>query len=194
MLFRSVRDGGAANELPAPDARNVYTYIGANPGTPAPLTTTARAVVDANTAITDAMLQLASPTPSDPTRANLIEWMRGRDVRDQYPVGPPVGNGDRTERRRAMGDPIHAQPAVVIYGGTTASANINDAVAYVPTNDGYLHAVNAASGVELWSFIPQEFLPLQYDLFMNNVGPSKSYALDGEIQVLKLYGDRKSVV
>ena len=26
-----VRDGGAAHELPAPDVRNVYTYIGANP-------------------------------------------------------------------------------------------------------------------------------------------------------------------
>ncbi len=57
-----VRDGGAANELPAPDARNVYTYIGANPGSPASLTATTSAVVDANTAITDAMLQLASPT------------------------------------------------------------------------------------------------------------------------------------
>lgn len=180
-----VRDGGAANELPDPDRRNVYTYIGANPGTPAALTATARAVVDANTAITDAMLQLASPTPSDPTRANLIEWIRGRDVRDQYPVGPPIGNDDRTERRRAMGDPIHAQPAIVIYGGTTASRDIDDAVAYVPTNDGFLHAVDVENGQELWSFIPQEFLGLQYDLFMNNVGPSKSYALDGEIQVLK---------
>ena len=180
-----VRDGGAANELPAPDARNVYTYIGVNPGTPAALTTTARAVVDANTAITDAMLQIATPQPGDPTRADLIAWVRGTDVRDQYPVGPPVGNGNLTEQRRAMGDPIHAQPAIVIYGGTVASPNIDDAAAYLPTNDGYLHAVDVRTGAELWSFIPQEFIPLQYDLITNNVGPSKSYALDGEIRVLK---------
>ena len=180
-----VRDGGAAHELPAPDTRNVYTYIGANPSTPASLTADASEFVDANTAITDAMLQIATPTPSDPTRAEMIDWIRGKDVRDQYPVGPPMGNGDRTERRRAMGDPIHAQPAIVIYGGTVATPNINDAVAYVPTNDGYLHAIDTASGQELWAFIPQEFIALQYDLITNNVSSGKSYALDGEIQVLK---------
>ena len=96
-----------------------------------------------------------------------------------------MGNTDKTEQRRAMGDPIHAQPAIVIYGGTVASPNLDDAVAYLPTNDGYLHAMDTVNGEELWSFIPQEFLPLQYDLFMNNVGSSKSYALDGEIRVLK---------
>jgi type IV pilus assembly protein PilY1 len=73
----------------------------------------------------------------------------------------------------------------VIYGGTVASPSIDDAVAYVPTNDGFLHAIDTANGQELWSFIPQEFIPLQYDLMLNNVGSGKSYALDGEIQVLK---------
>jgi type IV pilus assembly protein PilY1 len=181
-----VRDGGAANELPNPDVRNVYTYIGANPGTPASLTATTSAFIDTGGApITDAMLQLAAPQPSDPTRADLIAWIRGQDVRDQYPVGPPVGNTIFTEQRRSMGDPIHAQPAIVIYGGTVATPNIDDAAAFVPTNDGYLHSIDVRTGQELWSFIPQEFIPLQYDLFTNNVGPSKSYALDGEIRVLK---------
>jgi type IV pilus assembly protein PilY1 len=180
-----VRDGGAAHELPEADVRNVYTYIGANPTTPALLTADASEVVDGNTLITDAMLQIATPAPDDPTRASIIDWIRGKDVRDQYPIGPPVGNGDRTERRRAMGDPIHAQPAIVIYGGTVTTPNINDAVAYVPTNDGFLHAVDTATGQERWAFIPQEFIPLQYDLMLNNVGSGKSYALDGEIQVLK---------
>lgn len=189
-----VRDGGAAHELPAPDVRNVYTYIGANPGTPAGLTADVSEFVDANTAITDAMLGLAAPAASDPTRAQLIDWIRGKDVRDQYPIGPPVGNGDSTERRRAMGDPIHAQPAIVIYGGTVASPNIDDAVAYVPTNDGYLHAVDAATGAELWAFIPQEFIGVQYDLMMNNVGAGKGYALDAEIQVLKFDVNNDGIV
>ena len=181
-----VRDGGAANELPAPDARNVYTYIGANPGNPASLTVDASEVVDGNTAITDAMLQLATPTPSDPTRANLIEWIRGRDVRDQYPVGPPIGNGDRTERRRSMGDPIHAQPAIVIYGGTVATPNIDDAVAYVPTNDGYLHAIDTRRAARSCGrSFRRNSCRLQYDLFDEQRRPRKSYALDGEIQVLK---------
>ena len=184
-----VREGGAANELPEPGPRNVYTYIGTNPASgSALLTVAASAVVTGNAAITDTMLQIAAPAPSDPTRDDLFAWIRGQDIRDQWPVTtipPKVGDGNTTERRRAMGDPIHAQPAIVIYGGTTATPNIDDAVAYVPTNDGYVHAIRVTDGVELWSFIPQEFIGLQYDLFVNNVGSSKSYALDGEIRVLK---------
>ena len=189
-----VRDGGAAHQLPAPDVRNVYTYIGANPTTPTALTADDSEFVDANTLITDTMLQIATPTVNDPTRAQLIDWIRGKDVRDQYPVGPPVGNGDRVERRRAMGDPIHAQPAVVIYGGVVGTPDIDDAVAYVPTNDGYLHAVDASTGAELWAFVPQEFIPLQYDLMMNNTTNGKSYALDGEIQVLKFDVNNDGIV
>jgi type IV pilus assembly protein PilY1 len=185
-----VRDGGAANELPEPGPRNVYTYIGANPAASSPvlLTLPASAVVTGNAAITDALLQISAPAPSDPSRDDLFAWIRGQDIRDQWPVTdvpPKVGDGNKLERRRAMGDPIHAQPAVVIYGGTVASPSLDDAVAYVPTNDGYVHAIRTTDGVELWSFIPQEFIPLQYDLFTNNVGSTKSYALDGEIRVLK---------
>jgi type IV pilus assembly protein PilY1 len=180
----AVREGGAANELPAPGTRNVYTYIGANPGsTPALLTAAASAFVDDNNLITDAMLGLAAPTANDPTPANLIAWIRGADVLDQYPLDDP--NGIRTEQRRDMGDPIHAQPAIVIYGGTVATPNLDDAAAFVPTNDGYLHAVDTVTGDELWTFIPQEFIRLQYDLFTNNLDDGKSYALDGEIRVLK---------
>lgn len=181
-----VRDGGAAHELPAPDSRNVYTYIGANPSASALLTLADHAVVDSNTAITDTMLQLATPGPNDPTRANLIAWIRGTDVRDEYPIGVTTnGNDNRTEQRRDMGDPIHGQPAIVIYGGTVATPNLDDAAVYVPTNDGYLHAVDVVTGAELWSFIPEEFIPLQYDLYTNDIPTSKNYAMDGEIRVLK---------
>ncbi len=178
-----VRDGGAANELPDPDARNVYTYIGTNPDSPALLTADASEFVDDNAAITDAMLGLAAPTATDPTPEQLVDWIRGADVRDFYPTAQ--GNDDTTERRRAMGDPIHAQPAIVIYGGTEASPDIDDAAAFVPTNDGYLHAFDVETGEELWSFIPQEFIRMQYDLFWNTAEDTKSYALDGEIRVLK---------
>ena len=40
----------------------------------------------------------------------------------------------------------------------TTTARLNDAVVYVATNDGYLHAIDVDSGDELWSFIPQELL------------------------------------
>ena len=79
-----------------------------------------------------------------------------------------VGAADATQRTAVldfvrardaarMGDPMHSVPQVVTYGGT-AAAPID--VAFVATNDGFLHAINAAdaSGAELWSFVPQELL------------------------------------
>ncbi len=178
-----VRAGGAANEFPLPAARNVYTFIGANPGSPANLTGSASAVADANTALTDAMLGIGAS--GDPTRADLINWIRGQDVQDEFPWSPDIGNGDTSERRRAMGDPIHAQPAIVIYGGSVATPDIDDAAAFVPTNDGFLHAIDTETGQELWSFIPQEFLAEQKNLYLNVTPASKNYLLDGEIRVLK---------
>ncbi|MCK4705385.1 MAG: pilus assembly protein PilY, partial [Gammaproteobacteria bacterium] len=78
------------------------------------------------------------------------------------------------------GDPLHAEPGLVQYGmlgdGTTA-----DLVAYVATNDGYLHAFNTSTGVEYFSFIPQEILPkLQY-VFDDTGATGKAYGLDGNV-------------
>jgi type IV pilus assembly protein PilY1 len=167
--------GGAAAQLPDPANRNLYTWLGANPGTPTAITGTGNRVNAANDAI-DASLGLGAA--GDPSADDLINWARGVDVRNE--------DGDATTNvRRVMGDPIHSPPAIVIYGGTTASPNINDAVVYVATNDGYLHAINPSTGAELWAFIPQEFLPGLKGLFFNNPAASKQYKLDGEIQILR---------
>lgn len=180
-----VRDGGAANHLPEPAGRSVYTFIGANPTSPETLSgNSAHAVTDANTTLTDAMLNLTGAT-GDPSRTDLMNWARGQDVLDEYPWGNPGPNGVTTERRFAMGDPIHAQPALVIYGGTTTSPDIDDATAFITTNDGYLHAISAATGIEQWAFIPQELLGELKDLYLNSPTTGKNYLLDGEIKVLK---------
>jgi type IV pilus assembly protein PilY1 len=173
----NVGKGGAASKIPAPSgasSRTVYTYLGANkPGSASSLDT----FDTSNTALTDAVFGLG--TSGDPTASDLIDWARGEDVRDLDPV-----NGNNTETRHVMGDPIHAQPTVVIYGGTTTTPNVNDAVIYLPTNDGYLHAVDATSGQELWAYIPKEVLPQLKGLYQNQT-TAKQYALDGELRVLK---------
>lgn len=181
-----VRAGGAAAKLPPLAERKVYTYLGANPGAPVTLSgSVSHEVSTSNTALDHAVLNLNSaPDSGDPSIENLIAWARGQDVLDEFPWDPRP-NGDRTERRFAMGDPIHTQPALVIYGGTVASPSLDDAVAFVPTNDGYLHAVDASTGVELWSFIPKDFLPNLKELYLNNATGAKSYTLDGEIRMLK---------
>ncbi len=173
----NVKDGGAASQLPTSANRKLYTYLGANPGSPVTLSGSASySFSTSNTAITDSLLLLGSS--GDPSRTDLINWARGDDLRDE--------DGDSsTTTRHSMGDPIHSPPAVVIYGGTPSSPNVNDGVLYVTTNDGYLHAFDPNDGSELWAFIPQEFLGNLKNLYFDDPVPSKGYTLDGEIRVLK---------
>jgi len=52
---------------------------------------------------------------------------------------------------------------------------------YVATNDGYLHAVDSASGVEQWAFVPKELLPRLKQLLANPAVSNRTYGLDGRI-------------
>lgn len=172
-----VADGGAAHKIPAPGDRKLLTYMGPNkPSSPVTLSGTNHQIATTNTSLTDTVLQLGA---GDPTRENLIAWARGLDIKDE--------NGDtlNTDTRAVMGDPIHSPPAVVIYGGDPDNKDLNDAVVYLTTNDGYLHAVDADTGVELWAFVPQEFLGHLRELYADTPVNAKQYTLDGEIRVLK---------
>src|SRR2546429_627414 len=84
-----------------------------------------------------------------------------------------------------MGDPLHSQPAAVIYGGTPSSPNLNDAAIFAATNDGYLHAFDVTNGQELWAFIPQELLGDLNSTYSNSPTSPKHYELDGSIRILK---------
>lgn len=174
----NVPAGGAAHVIPHWDpnttpSRNVYTYP--YPGSPAsPVTLTG-----ANYQFTAANPVINPATPGGPlgqttvaAQGALINYIRGEVL---------ATGGDRF----AMGDPLHSQPAIVIYGGSTSSPNVNDAVVFVNENDGMLHAFNVATGTELWSFIPYEVLPLLQNVRANPLEATKQYALDGSITVLK---------
>lgn len=180
---KEVTLGGASSRLPdytvGVGGRKIYTYLGAN----AALHNAANSVEPGNLALTDTMLDIGGP--SDPERDNLFAFVRGQDVTDTD------RDGDTTERRMRMGDPMHAKPALVIYGGTEASP---EGVVYVPTNDGYLHAIDSQTGVELWSFIPPEMLPRLKRLYEDPVTPNREYGLDGDVTVLKYDIDGDGVV
>ncbi len=177
-----VTAGGAANQIPDwnpanAGARKLYTYIATNsPANPVDLTSgSSYAVITTNALITNAILGVATATAHD----NTINYARGEDLKDEN------GNTIKTDPRHAMGDPLHSQPAVVIYGGTTASPNINDAAIFAATNDGYLHAVDVTNGHELWAFIPQELLGDLNAMYTNSPTSPKHYELDGSIRILK---------
>ncbi|MDH5484992.1 MAG: PilC/PilY family type IV pilus protein, partial [Gammaproteobacteria bacterium] len=163
--------GGAAGKLftgaTLATSRKVYTNLVSNV-----LTATGNRIEDTNVNLTDAIMGV---TGVDKT--NLINWARGVDVTDDD------GDGDSTDARRIMGDPLHAQPALVEYAdGETTDPYI---VAYAATNDGYLHAFDTRSSVttagkEKFAFIPKELLSDLNTIFVNTNG-NKHYGLDGTV-------------
>src|SRR5690606_15337583 len=173
----SVRRGGAASQIPAPGARKVYTYIGANPASSELLTGSDHAFTTDNALITDELL--GTNGADDPLREKLINWARGQDVNDED------GDGQTDEDRLVMGNPMHSQPGVVTYGGTPDAQDLNDAVVFSTTNNGHLHATDASTGEELWTFLPQEMLARLLPLYENESSATRNYGLDGDIRVLK---------
>ena len=162
----NVEVGGAANLIPAPVSRLVYTYLGT-----AALTAAGNRVAKTNSAIDDALL--GTGTPGDPTRDQVIDFITGLDTSDTNQ------NNITNEPRYQMGDPLHSQPVSVIYGPTLA-----DGVLFFATNDGYLHAIDITTGIEKWSFVPPEFLRNQLALYNDDSSVNKLYGIDGDLRVV----------
>jgi len=163
---REVELGGAMQQLPDALVRNLYTDINGNDLTAATnniSSSNAASFADADFGLTGA----AGEPPID----ELIRWARGEDTQDE-------DNNPATLLRKVMGDPLHAQPAAIVYGGTAAAPEI---VVYSSTNDGYLHAIDGNTGVELWSYIPEETLLHLTDLYFDSQASFKHYGLDGSI-------------
>jgi len=163
-----VEKGGAASKLTLP--RTIYTYTGATAPNNASLSNTTNALHEDNTAITKTMLGNASMT--DAYRTSLLQWTRGVDVHDDD------ADLDYTDIRRRMGDPLHAEPVLVTYGGTDATPDIT---LYAGTNDGQLNAINTTSGAEVFTFIPQELLGNLPTLYDDAGGTDHPYGLDGPL-------------
>lgn len=119
---------------------------------------------------------------------SLIDWANGKDIFDEV---------SGSDSRRVMGDPLHAEPALVQYGQLSVDADNNgeddpDLVSYMATNDGYLHAIDSrdqspndspasTGGTELWAFIPKEFLPNLDPLLEDDGSEGKMYGIDGSV-------------
>lgn len=195
-----VEKGGAAQKMRESyltDAlranRKVYTSAGA-----------VRKDFDAS--LSAATLGVANNTERDA----LVDWVRGKDNRspsDESGPGTVTVNGVETTatvRATIHGDVIHSSPAVVNYG----SGNV---IVFYGSNSGMLHAVRGAktgtgAGQELWSFIPEEFLPklkrlrdnapsIQFaatnmDLDENKDRRRKDYAMDGPITFYQKIGEK----
>ena len=157
--------GGAANRIPAPASRVVFTHSSGNN-----LSAAGNRVEKTNSALTAALL--GTGAPGDPTRDEVIDFMNGLDLPDTNQ------NSLTTDARNQMGDPLHAQPVSVIYG-----PDLRDGLVFLATNDGFLHAIDLESGIEQWSFVPPEFLDDQIALYKNEAAANKHYGIDGNLKV-----------
>ncbi len=171
--------GGAVSQLPEPASRRIFTFLSS-------LETISLDAFDvSNSRITNELLGV---TPDGYTREQIIGWTRGEDVRDLD------GDGNLTEAARSMGDPLHARPALVSYGGDVDDPDPRDSIVLVPTNDGVLHAIDASTGEELWAFVAPELLPRLQTLIANPSQSSRSYGLDGDVRVLKFDRNQNGIV
>jgi type IV pilus assembly protein PilY1 len=93
-----------------------------------------------------------------------IDWLRG-DQSKEDPSGP------LRKRSKVHGDVISSGPVYVKSTNTI----------YVGANDGLLHAIDAADGKELFSYLPNALFPKLYKLTQTNY--AHDYYVDGELAV-----------
>lgn len=162
----NVSEGGASSLLGT--TRNLYvindeaTIVSAN-----------NALSEDNNEITEAMLGVDSESNASALRDAILKWARGIDVKDED------GDGDTTDSREAIGDPIHSQPAVVDYSSSN-STNVDTSI-YVATNQGFLHSFDAETGEENFAVIPQELLSNLHEFYEDQSTINHTYGLDGDL-------------
>ncbi len=173
--------GGFSEQLSVD--RNIYTDTGSISPDNVALTSGANLFHESNIALTKDLLGIA--LEDDAYRDNLLAWARGVDIFDEDE------DGLTTDSRQDMGDPLHSKPVLVVYGGTESSPDIT---LYVSTNEGFLHAINASTGEELFSFVPQALLPNLKNFYDGASVSDHPYGLDGDITVWANDTNKNSII
>jgi type IV pilus assembly protein PilY1 len=202
--------GGTGHQLISvgaytPQSRNVYKYITGNalsPSTAVTLSDSTNLLTETNTRITKAMLGNAGM--SDAAKSTLINFARGGNPGDAAcsdAHDPSTPTACTTWRSWAHADVQHSRPLIVTYdstpvpdaevGGTTNRSNKQ--YLFFLTNDGLVHAVDAATGQEKWAFLVEEALPFIGTQMSNGSGPSLDLA-DGSPAVWIDRGDSDGIV
>jgi len=163
-------DGGKSNQggtgyvlkntlLLTPATRKLYTHLSSS--TQSDLTNAVNAMSEANDTISKTLL--GNPAMSDAARAALINHARGGDPASAACSDNDVSTACVNWRSWPPGDILHSNPATLIYD--------SDAVyLFYLSNDGFLHAVDTATGQEKWAFMPDENLARLEAMKTNAVG------------------------
>lgn len=161
--------GGAGANTPAPASRSMYTYYdssGAYTGLTAP-----SAGVPVSTSSSNPFYQAIQAGTGNPTLLglpasatstdvqNLVNWILGQD---SYNPNAP------TAQRWTFGDPLHSTVTPITLGKDGSGNPIIKLL--VGDNDGVIRMINENTGIEEWSFLPQEMYSIQYALSQNGTG------------------------
>ncbi len=153
--------GGAASRLPPAAARVRKTDPNGN------------ALVDISSSTAGSVIRKYMLRPDGytgpirtPLRNRILDFTRGHAL---------AGNTiDYTTDRQHIGDIINSKPILVNYSATKS-------LVLVSTNEGYLHAFDADTGVEEWAFMPSSLLKNQLLFMQDNEKYRHVYGLDGEL-------------
>lgn len=167
---KDVKSGGAASKLPSPSARKLYTdAIEGSMGN----------LKEDNTAITITQLYKDgdddnghgnNSTGCDPDNPNAGTFQACADYRAKL-INFIRGTGKNGQPRQHIGDIMNSKPLILDYTDAT--------YVLVGSNEGFLHVLDASTGVEQWAFMPRSLLkntPLFYD---NTQARQHVYGIDG---------------
>lgn len=202
-----VKAGGALPHLPEPSARKVFTDAGVNPTASESVNLSALTYDniekaygnDHNKIAQDfAMTEISSLSDLDLIAKikSRVAYAQGFDATDEDV------DASFTDTFRRIGDPLHSQPKLVNYnlpfkkqtngefdlkdGKLQSVASVEkDSIVFFGTNEGYIHAIDALNGEEVFSFMPKAAygaLGKYMDATIAKLN-QKPYGMDGEITV-----------
>jgi type IV pilus assembly protein PilY1 len=129
--------------------------------------------------------------------STIVNYLRGQTGYDDR-----IGNDDGTTNNRlfrfreaTMGDAVESQPAYVgkptfsytDSGYSAFKATARAGTVYIGANDGMLHAFNAVTGDELWTFVPSMLIPDMYKLADKNYSTNHRYYANGSPTISDVY-------
>ena len=156
-----VRQGGATSQMDL--VRNIYVF-----NEPGNIANRGNILHEDNNSITQQQLAIDTLPDADTVRSNLLQWVRGVDLKDDD------GDGQTDDVRLQMGDPIHSQPAIVNY-------SLTDSAILVATNQGFLHSFDSQTGDENFAIIPEQLLANLHGFYRDTSSLEHIYGLDGDL-------------
>lgn len=124
---------------------------------------------------------------------NMVDYLRGRTKFE---------GGAYRAREHVLGDSVNATPEYVkdaegefvdavvpTFATFKASAAITGrkGVLYIGANDGMLHAIDGATGNELWGYVPRIVMPNLHKLATDNWNVRHVYSVDGSPTTASIY-------